>query len=65
VYVHGRIESTMPDLDDLQDRVLQDWAGDKRRDINEKFYASLLSRYEVIVEQKESNEKALVSGKLR
>ncbi len=66
VYVHGRVESTMPDLADLQDRVLQDWASDKRREINEKFYASLLSRYEVIVEQKESNEKTtLASGKLQ
>jgi hypothetical protein len=65
VYVHGRVESTMPDMDDLQERILQDWAGDKRREINEKFYASLLSRYEVIVEQKESNEKTLVSGKLQ
>jgi parvulin-like peptidyl-prolyl isomerase len=65
VYVHGRVESTMPDLADIQDRVLQDWAGDKRREINEKFYASLLSRYEVIVEQKKSDEKTLVSEKLQ
>ena len=65
VYVHDRAESTMPDLADLQGRVLQDWASDKRREINEKFYASLLNRYEVIVEQKESNEKTLVSEKLQ
>jgi hypothetical protein len=65
VYVQDRIESTMPDLADLQGRVLQDWASEKREDINEKFYASLLSRYEVIVEQKEIDEKTLVSGKLQ
>jgi hypothetical protein len=65
VYVHGRLESTMPDIEDLQDRVLQDWVSDKRREINEKFYASLLSRYEVIIEQKVPNEKTLVSGKLQ
>jgi hypothetical protein len=65
VYIHGHVESTMPDLADIQDRVLQDWAGDKRREINEKFYASLLNRYEVIIEQKESNEKTLVSEKLQ
>jgi hypothetical protein len=51
VYVHDRVESTMPDLDDIQDRVLEDWVADKRRDINEKFYAALLDRYEVIVEE--------------
>jgi hypothetical protein len=55
----------MPDLADLQDRLLQDWASDKRRDINEKFYASLLSRYEVVIEQKESNEKTLASENLQ
>jgi hypothetical protein len=55
----------MPDIEDLQDRVLQDWVSDKRREINEKFYASLLSRYEVIIEQKVPNEKTLVSGKLQ
>ncbi len=66
VYVHGRVESTMPDLADLQDRVLQDWVDDKRREVNEKFYASLLSRYEVVIEQKESNEKTtLASEKLQ
>ncbi len=65
VYVHDHTESTMPNLADIQDRVLQDWVDDKRREVNEKFYASLLSRYEVIVEQKESNEKTVVSGKLQ
>jgi peptidyl-prolyl cis-trans isomerase C len=51
VYVHDRVESTMPNLDDIQDRVLEDWVSDKRRDINEKFYTTLLNRYKVIVEE--------------
>jgi hypothetical protein len=65
VYVHDRTESTMPDLEDIQDRVLQDWVDNKRSEVNDKFYASLLSRYKVIIEQKESAEKTSGTEKLQ
>jgi hypothetical protein len=58
VYVHDRIESTMPKLADIQESVLEDWAGDKRREVDEKFYASLLSGYKVVIEEKEAQDNA-------
>ena len=58
VYVHDRIESTMPKLADIQETVLEDWAGDKRREVDEKFYASLLSGYKVVIEEKEAQDNA-------
>jgi len=63
VYVHDRIESTMPRLADIQETVLEDWASDKRREVDEKFYASLLSRYKVVIEEKEQGEKTSESEK--
>ena len=64
VYIHDREESTMPEFAEIQDRVLQDWAGDKRREVDEKFYASLLTRYKVVIEEKEPSEKTSESEKL-
>ena len=64
VYVHDRVESTMPEFEDIQDRVLEDWAADKRTEVDEKFYASLLTRYKVVIEEKEPSEKTAESEKL-
>jgi peptidyl-prolyl cis-trans isomerase C len=64
VYIHDRIEPKMPEWADMQDLVLQDWVDDKRVEINEKFYTTLLSRYKVIVEEKEAEKETLVSGKI-
>ena len=64
VYIHDREESTLPEFEEIQDRVLQDWASDKRREVDEKFYASLLTRYKVVIEEKEPSEKTSQSEKL-
>jgi len=50
VYVHDRIESAVPEWDDIENQVLQDWVENKRKEVNENFYAGLRSRYTVIVE---------------
>ena len=34
----------------VQDRVRQDWVNDKRQELNDKFIANLLARYDVIIE---------------
>jgi hypothetical protein len=54
----------MPKLADIQETVLEDWAGDKRRQVDEKFYASLLTRYKVVVEEQEPGEKTTEPEKL-
>jgi hypothetical protein len=50
VYVHARREPPPPAYEDVQERVRQDWEDAKRRELNERYYAGLLTRYEVIVE---------------
>ena len=64
VYIHDREESTLPEFEEIQNRVLQDWASDKRREVDEKFYASLLTRYKVVIEEQEPSEKTAESEKL-
>ncbi len=39
----------------VQDRVRQDWENDKRQELNDKFIANLLARYEVIIEDQSAN----------
>ncbi len=65
VYVHDRTESIMPEWANVEDIVLQDWVDNRRREVNDKFYASLLSRYEVIVEREEPGQEALALGELQ
>lgn len=50
VYVHQRTEAEAPNFSDVRDRVAEDWGDDKRREINEQYYASLRERYNVVVE---------------
>jgi len=51
VYVNGRIKTPEPAIEDVRDQVIVDWEDEKRKEINDQFYESLLSRYEVIIEE--------------
>lgn len=50
VFVHTREEFPVPPLEEVRARVRQDWVDEKRREIREQYYADLLARYEVVVE---------------
>ena len=50
VYVHHRREAPPVTFATVQDRVRQDWENDKRQELNDKFIANLLARYDVIIE---------------
>ena len=50
VYVHDRRESEPPRFADVEAQVRQDWENDKREQLNEQFLASLISRYDVTIE---------------
>jgi hypothetical protein len=50
VYVHDRIEAREASYAAVRDRVTEDWEDERRRELNDAFYASLRARYEVIVE---------------
>ncbi len=51
VYVHARQEMPEPTFSAVQDRVKQDWQDNRRQEFNERYYARLLARYNVIVEE--------------
>ncbi len=50
VYVHGRTQSPPPDFESVRDRVAEDLQSEKRQEFNDEYVASLLARYDVIIE---------------
>jgi hypothetical protein len=50
VYVHDRRESEPPKFTEVEEKVRQDWASDRREQLNEQFIASLMGRYDVTIE---------------
>jgi parvulin-like peptidyl-prolyl isomerase len=50
VYVHERQEALSPIFSQVEECVRQDWEDDRRNEVNEKFIARLLARYNVIIE---------------
>ena len=50
VYVHDRVEATPPTLSDVEEEVRQDWESDRREELNEKYMAGLMARYDVVIE---------------
>ena len=50
VYVHDHAESPAPEFAVVEEMVKQDWLGDKRRELQEKFVSDVLASYEVVFE---------------
>jgi hypothetical protein len=50
VYVHDHAESPAPEFAVVEEIVKQDWLGDKRRELQEKFVSDVLASYEVVFE---------------
>jgi parvulin-like peptidyl-prolyl isomerase len=50
VYVHDCRESEPPKFSEVETRVRQDWEDDKREQLNEQYIASLMGRYDVTIE---------------
>lgn len=51
VFVEGRTEPRAPVLEEVRDEVRQAWQNDERKKVNERFYAGLLSRYRITVQE--------------
>ncbi len=62
VYVHDLEAFPTPELDDVRDRVRQDWVDEKRREITESYFAELLERYEIVVEAREQTPESVGPG---
>jgi len=50
VFVHHRQENPPPEFGDVRDYVAQEWVDNKRRELEEQFINSVVSGYEVIVD---------------
>jgi hypothetical protein len=51
VYISERIQGGAPPLDAIRDAVRREWSNARRLEAEQKLYASLRERYEIVVEQ--------------
>jgi hypothetical protein len=51
VFISERTEGRLPALADVRAEVLREWENARRIEMNERFYADLLKRYTVIIEE--------------
>ena len=56
VYVEAVTEFPTPPLDELRERVTQDWVDENRRRISDQYFADLLAQYEVVIEGQPDGE---------
>jgi hypothetical protein len=56
VYVESTTPAELPGFADVRDRVVQDWEDARREEVNEEYYAALLARYEIVIEDDAEKE---------
>ncbi len=59
VYIHERTPARPLSFEEVGTKVLEDLQGDRRKEFNEEFYASLLRRYEIIIDEPPTSEPGL------
>jgi len=52
VFVHGRSDSRLPPLAEVEQKVREEWRATRRREVNEESVAKLLEGYEVVIEER-------------
>ncbi len=52
VFVHGRSDSRLPELAEVEQKVRGEWRATRRREVNEASVAKLLEGYEVVIEER-------------
>ncbi len=55
VFVHAREEAVVPPFEEVRDRVLADWQDEERSRLNDEYFARLVERYEITVEEPEAS----------
>jgi hypothetical protein len=60
VFVAQRREGRPPALDEVRDQVRREWLDAKRKEVTDKFYQAILSRYKVRIELPEEKKVAQV-----
>jgi PPIC-type PPIASE domain len=56
VFVSERIDGKVPSLIDIRDDVHREWVNAQRLNVKEKFFQSLLKKYDVVVEAEQGVE---------
>jgi PPIC-type PPIASE domain len=51
VYVGERIDASLPELDEIRDTVIREWREEQRQTVNQVFYDTLRTRYNVVIER--------------
>ena len=57
VFVRGRSEGRLPELDEVRDAVRREWANAGPLEVGEKLYQQLLQKYTVSIERPQPAEK--------
>ncbi len=65
VFIEERIESRIPELEEVRDVIKRDLGAQRRRDANDKIYQRLLERYTVTVERPEVMDSKADGGTTR
>jgi len=62
VFVHQREDARSSPFTEVRERVAQDWQEDRRQEVSDQYFAGLLKRYQVVIEDYEPPERvAMVS----
>jgi len=56
VYIDKRFEGALPEVDELRDVLIRDWASEQRKKANEALYDTLRKRYKVTLEYSLANK---------
>jgi hypothetical protein len=53
VYIGERIDASLPQLDEIRDTVMREWREEQRQSVNQVFYDTLRTGYNVVIERPE------------
>ena len=53
VYIGERIDASLPQLDEIGDTVMREWREEQRQSVNQVFYDTLRTGYDVVIERPE------------
>jgi hypothetical protein len=63
VFISERVSGGLPQLDDVRPAVRREWANTRRLEAEQKLYASLRERYEIVVEAPPSKAASAENGR--
>lgn len=62
VYVSALDKAALPEFEDVQGSVLEDWQAEEQEKFNKAYYESLKSRYEIVIESAPTSQGSAAKG---